>query len=164
MIKEQDLVNSVLKALHSQATEVGLPFHAIQIESGATAIGIPDIYLLIGDTACWIECKRYIPTEPDSITEKGTSTRTVTFDGIARYRPGQRIMLERIARHNQHAITLCISQYMDVYFYKHTGKATDYDALHLNKVKGVTLPYALQTLCDALQIDYFAYRDREYEH
>lgn len=160
MIKEQDLVNSVLKALHSQATEVGLPFHAIQIESGATAIGIPDIYLLIGDTACWIECKRYIPTEPEGLTEKGSSTRTVVFDGIARYRPGQRIMLERFARHNQHALTLCISQYMDVYFYKHTGKSTDYDALCLNNVKGVTLPYALQSLCDALHIDYFAYRDQ----
>lgn len=161
MIKEQELVDSVLKAMHSQAVDVGIPFHAIQIESGATAIGIPDLFVLIGNTSCWIECKRLISKEPDSVTDRIGHTRTVPFDGIANYRPGQLITLERFARHHQNAFTLCITQYMDVYFYKHDGKTkhTDYGTLHVNKAKGVTLPYALQLLCDHLHIDYFAYRD-----
>lgn len=64
-----------------------------RIESHETGRGIPDIYVIIGNQALWIELKRV----------HKPSSRYITIP----WRPGQQAWLTDVVKRGQEAITLC---------------------------------------------------------
>lgn len=152
---EQQLVADMLRVLRTQAKEHHVPFDYFQIESGATAIGIPDLFIMLGNKGMWVECKRFIP-EYQYKTGLDASARTVKMRGSVLFRPGQARMLSKLARYSENVALCVLTVYNDIYVHRWGKEDNHYDAgsaRYMLNVKGVTQNYVLEQFCDALGID-----------
>lgn len=149
ILTEQSLVNKVLYYMRKQAMNVPEPFKAVQIESGATAIGIPDVLVFYKQVTIWLECKK--------VFAKAVSISDYAFNAKAvhvKIRPGQLRMLHLLHQHRSPAFLCCITEYMDVAFVS----ACDLPENCLGEItvsaRFYTLPYMLKGLTCALTDDY----------
>lgn len=109
---EQDLVNYFIDKIKRCARAEGIPCECIQIETGATAIGVPDALLFLGHFTFWIEFKRM----------KGQTSRASVHDtaknvgGHLKFQPGQLRMLHRLIAHGEKAFVCAITESQDAMF------------------------------------------------
>lgn len=99
---EQDLVNMFIDGMRRNARADGVPIRFVQIESGATAIGIPDLLMFFAGQMYWIECKR-----------GKVCNSTERFTGSIKFRPGQLHFLRSLLAHNEKAFILVLSPESD---------------------------------------------------
>ena len=152
---EQQLVTDMLRALKNQAMRRHVSFDYFQIESGATAIGIPDLFIMLGGKGLWVECKRF---HSDWNLEKGVkSSRTVKFEGSVLFRPGQARMMTKLHQHGENVALCAISEYGDVWVHKWGSDEHDYNAenarYHIYHKDAVYQTHVLDAFCTALRVD-----------
>lgn len=58
---EQDFVNEWLKYVKSACAKAKIPEHHMQIETGGTEVGVPDLFVMYGTRGIWLEAKRARP-------------------------------------------------------------------------------------------------------
>lgn len=153
--QEQQLVNDMLRVLKNQAIQYKVPFDYFQIESGATAIGIPDLFVMLGNKGIWIECKR-LQTERN--LEKGiNSSRTVNIDGSVLFRPGQARMMTKLVQHGEQVALCVLTVYGDVWLHRWGTDEHDYQAetarYFIHGKKAVYQSYTLDMFCSVLGVD-----------
>lgn len=109
---EQDLVNYFIDKIKRCARAENIPCDFIQIETGATAIGVPDALMFLGNFTFWIEFKRM----------KGQTSRASVHDtaknvgGHLKFQPGQLRMLHRLIDHGEKAFVCAITESQDAMF------------------------------------------------
>lgn len=109
---EQDLVNYFIDKIKRCARAEGIPCEFLQIETGATAIGVPDALMFLGNFTFWIEFKRM----------KGQTSRASVYDtaknvgGHLKFQPGQLRMLHRLIDHGEKAFICAITESQDAMF------------------------------------------------
>ena len=109
---EQDLVNYFIDKIKRCARAENIPCEFIQIETGATAIGVPDALMFLGNFTFWIEFKRM----------KGQTSRASVHDtaknvgGHLKFQPGQLRMLHRLTDHGEKAFVCAITESQDAMF------------------------------------------------
>ena len=109
---EQDLVNYFIDKVKRCARAEGIPCDFVQIETGATAIGVPDALMFLGNFTFWIEFKKM----------KGQTSRASVHDtaknvgGHLKFQPGQLRMLHRLIDHNEKAFVCAITESQDAMF------------------------------------------------
>lgn len=110
-MSEQDEVNDLIKLLEKKASLERIPFTCFQIETGHTRLGVPDLFMCIGDKSIWIECK-YIKSRDLTIYFQPMQIRTI----------------KRLVQHKQKAIVLVIKegQYLIVPAWKLDSSRLDY--------------------------------------
>ena len=151
---EQQLVNDLLRVLKNQAKQYKIPFDYFQIESGATAIGIPDLFVMLGDKGMWIECKRL---QTDRNLEVGiNSARVINFEGSVVFRPGQARMMNKLVAHGEQVGLCVLSEYGDIWLHRWGTDEHDYQAetarYFIHSKKAVYQTYALDMFATALGI------------
>lgn len=131
-LTEQKAVNLWIQSLKSQCRTAHIPCTVWQIETGGTQIGVPDLFVMLGDVCCWIECK-------------------FTNGWTGHFRPGQKRALALLRQHKQHALVALIDKGMCVWYLKPEG---DLDSSTIDaKGKFYDLPDILKGLQDFLQGD-----------
>lgn len=114
---EQELVNYFIEKIKRCARAESVPCDFVQIETGATAIGIPDALMFLGPYTFWIEFKRM------RITQDGLSVQNKSKNvcGRIKFRPGQLRMLHKLNDHNSKAFICAITENQDC-MYIHPDK------------------------------------------
>lgn len=106
---EQELVNEFIETIKKHAIKEGVQCSFTQIESGATAIGIPDLLMFLDNKLYWIEVKR-LKTQGNSCS-KGNSIST--FVGEIKFRPGQVRFLHKLYNARERVFVLALTEYLD---------------------------------------------------
>ena len=109
---EQDLVNYFIEKIQRCARTENIPCDFIQIETGATAIGIPDALMFIGNLTFWIEFKR-LTLLNGSVNLQNKSSN---INGRIKFRPGQLRTLHRLNGHSERAFVCAITESQDAVF------------------------------------------------
>ena len=107
---EQDLVNYFIDKIKRCARAETIPCDFIQIETGATAIGVPDALMFLGNLTFWIEFKRM------KNTNKNVNDTAKNVEGRLKFQPGQLRMLHRLIDHNEKALVCAITESQDAMF------------------------------------------------
>lgn len=107
---EQDLVNYFIDKIKRCARAETIPCDFIQIETGATAIGVPDALMFLGNLTFWIEFKRM------KNTNKNVNDTAKNVEGRLKFQPGQLRMLHRLIDHNEKAFVCAITESQDAMF------------------------------------------------
>lgn len=105
---EQELVNSFISQIRHCALKERIPCSFVQLETGATAIGVPDAIMFLGDQMFWIEFKRL--NMGDAIVTRNIAS---SVKGSMKMRPGQARVLKKLNAHHEKAFICAITQYMD---------------------------------------------------
>lgn len=105
---EQDLVNEFMENIKRRAIRDGKQCSFTQIESGATAIGIPDLLMFFDNKLYWIEVKRL---KNVVYSNKGNSIST--FSGEIQFRPGQVRFLHKLYNAHERVFVLALTEYSD---------------------------------------------------
>lgn len=105
---EQELVNTFIDNIRKRALKEGVQCSFTQIESGATAIGIPDLLMFLDNKLYWIEVKRL---KNVSLSNKGNSI--CTFTGEIKFRPGQVRFLHKLYNAHERVFVLALTDYSD---------------------------------------------------
>ena len=109
---EQDLVNYFIDKIKRCARAESIPCDFVQIETGATAIGVPDALMFLGYSTFWIEFKRM----------KGQTSRASVHDtaknvgGHLKFQPGQLRMLHQLIDNGEKAFVCAITESQDAMF------------------------------------------------
>lgn len=103
---EQDLVNAFIEKVKKCANSEGVSCSFTQLETGATAIGVPDLLMFLGQDMYWIECKRTQVPVYDS--------NSGLYSGEIKFRPGQVRFLKKLYNAKEKAFVLVLTEYMDV--------------------------------------------------
>ena len=104
---EQDLVNMFIDIMKRKAREDKKPIHFVQLETGATAIGVPDLLMFFNNQMYWIECKRC------KLPPSSTVTSAPAFTGTIVFQPGQVRFLHRLLAHGEKPFVLVLSEGCD---------------------------------------------------
>ena len=107
---EQDLVNYFIDKIKRCARAENIPCDFIQIETGATAIGVPDALMFLGNLTFWIEFKRM--KNPN----KNVNETAKNVEGRLKFQPGQLRMLHRLIDHSEKAFVCAITESQDAMF------------------------------------------------
>lgn len=109
---EQDLVNYFIDKIKRCARAENIPCDFIQIETGATAIGVPDALMFLGNLTFWIEFKRM------KVKNFGASVYNTVknVSGHLKFQPGQLRMLHRLIDHSEKAFVCAITESQDAMF------------------------------------------------
>ena len=109
---EQDLVNYFIAKIKRCARAENIPCDFIQIETGATAIGVPDALMFLGNLTFWIEFKRM------KVHNFGASVYNTAknVSGRLKFQPGQLRMLHRLIDHSEKAFVCAITESQDAMF------------------------------------------------
>lgn len=109
---EQDLVNYFIDKIKRCARAENMPCDFIQIETGATAIGVPDALMFLGNLTFWIEFKRM------KVHNFGSSVYSTVKNvaGWMKFQPGQLRMLHRLIDHSEKAFVCAITESQDAMF------------------------------------------------
>ena len=107
---EQDLVNYFIDKIKRCARAENIPCDFIQIETGATAIGVPDALMFLGNLTFWIEFKRI--KNPN----KNVNEMAKNVEGRLKFRPGQLRMLHHLIDHSEKAFVCAITESQDAMF------------------------------------------------
>lgn len=103
---EQELVNSFIEMIKKRAREDGKACSFTQLETGATAIGVPDLLMFFDEDMYWIECKRIqSPLHDRNMGE---------YTGEIKFRPGQVRFLKKLYNAKEKAFVLALTEYLDV--------------------------------------------------
>ena len=105
---EQDLVNDFIENIRKRALREGTQCSFTQIESGATAIGIPDLLMFLDNKLYWIEVKRL---KNVAFANKGNAI--CTFTGEIQFRPGQVRFLHKLYNAHERVFVLALTEYSD---------------------------------------------------
>lgn len=103
---EQELVNAFIEKIKKKASVEGVSCSFTQLETGATAIGVPDLLMFLGQDMYWIECKRVQAPVHDN--------NTGTYIGEIKFRPGQLRFLKKLYNAKEKAFVLALTEYLDV--------------------------------------------------
>lgn len=106
---EQDLVNTFIDNIRKRAIKEGTQCSFTQVESGATAIGLPDLLMFLDNKLYWIEVKRL---KNVSFSNKGNAIST--FSGEVHFRPGQVRFLHKLYNARERVFVLALTEYSDV--------------------------------------------------
>lgn len=109
---EQELVNYFIDKIKRCARAENIPCDFIQIETGATSIGVPDALMFIGNLTFWIEFKRIKLIN----CGVGVQNKAKNVAGYLKFQPGQLRMLHRLNAHNEKAFVCAITESQDVMF------------------------------------------------
>ena len=109
---EQDLVNYFIDKIKRCARAENIPCDFIQIETGATAIGVPDALMFLGNLTFWIEFKRM---KVHNFVASVYSTAKNVSGGL-KLQPGQLRMLHRLIDHSEKAFVCAITESQDAMF------------------------------------------------
>ena len=109
---EQDLVNYFIDKIKRCARAENIPCDFIQIETGATAIGVPDALMILGNLTFWIEFKRM--KVHNFCASVYNTTKNVA--GCLKFQPGQLRMLYRLIDHSEKAFVCAITESQDAMF------------------------------------------------
>ena len=107
---EQDLVNYFIDKIKRCARTENIPCDFIQIETGATAIGVPDALMFLGNLTFWIEFKRI--KNPN----KNVNEMAKNVEGHLKFQPGQLRMLHRLIDHSEKAFVCAVTESQDAMF------------------------------------------------
>lgn len=103
---EQDLVNAFIEKIKKCANSEGVSCSFTQLETGATAIGVPDLLMFLGPDLFWIECKR---TKVHAYNKNSGM-----YIGEIKFRPGQVRFLKKLYNAKEKAFVLVLTEYLDV--------------------------------------------------
>lgn len=103
---EQDLVNMFIDIMKRKAKVDGKAISFTQIETGSTAIGVPDLLMFYDGQMYWIEAKR-------QIGNIDMSTHGTKFNGIIKFRPGQVRFLHKLLSNGEKPFVLVLSESCD---------------------------------------------------
>ena len=109
---EQDLVNYYIDKIKRCARAENISCDFVQIETGATAIGIPDALMFLGPYTFWIEFKR-MQTWGNAMV---VQNKAKNIKGKLKFRPGQLRMLHRLTEHNEKAFVCALSESQDAIY------------------------------------------------
>jgi len=114
---EQELVNYYIDKIKRCARSDGIACDVVQIETGATAIGVPDALMFIGNLTFWVEFKRM------KIGNNGLSVQNMSKNvcGRIKFQPGQLRMLHRLNAHSEKAFICALTESQDA-MYIHPDK------------------------------------------
>lgn len=104
---EQELVNMFIDIMKRKAREDKKPIHFVQLETGATAIGVPDLLMFFDNQMYWIECKRC------KLPMSSNVTSVPVFSGSIVFRPGQVRFLHRLLDCGEKVFVLVLSEGCD---------------------------------------------------
>lgn len=104
---EQELVNEFIAMFERNALRDKKQCSFTQIESGATAIGIPDLLLFYDGAMYWIECKVLR-------SKVAGQTTMCKFTGDIHFRPGQLRFLRKLLAAKEKAFILVLTEFLDV--------------------------------------------------
>lgn len=107
---EQDLVNYFIDKIKRCARAENITCDFIQIETGATAIGVPDALMFLGNLTFWIEFKKM--KNPN----KNVNDTAKNVEGRLKFQPGQLRMLHRLIDHSEKAFVCAITESQDAMF------------------------------------------------
>ena len=109
---EQDLVNYFVDKIKRCARAENIPCDFIQIETGATAIGVPDALMFLGNLTFWIEFKRM------NVHNFGASVYNTAknVSGRLKFQPAQLRTLHRLIDHSEKAFVCAITESQDAMF------------------------------------------------
>ena len=107
---EQDLVNYFIDKIKRCARTENIPCDFIQIETGATAIGVPDALMFLGNLTFWVEFKRM------KNPSKNVNDTAKNVEGRLKFQPGQLRMLHRLIDHSEKAFVCAITESQDAMF------------------------------------------------
>ena len=105
---EQELVNTFIENIRKRALKEGVQCSFTQIESGATAIGIPDLLMFLDNKLYWIEVKRL-----KNVTYANKGNAICTFTGEIQFRPGQVRFLHKLYNAHERVFVLALTEYSD---------------------------------------------------
>ena len=109
---EQTLVNYFIDKIKRCARAENISCDFVQIETGATAIGVPDALMFIGDLTFWIEFKRMKLLN----NGVGVMNKAKNINGRLKFQPGQLRMLHRLNEHSEKAFVCAITESQDAMF------------------------------------------------
>lgn len=102
---EQDLVNAFIENITKCANADGKSCKFVQIETGATAIGVPDLLMFYNHKLYWIEAKRFRCAPKQGKEEN--------YIGEVVFRPGQLRFLRRLYNARENVFVLALTEWMD---------------------------------------------------
>lgn len=105
---EQELVNEFIENIRKRALREGTQCSFTQVESGATAIGLPDLLMFLDNKLYWIEVKRL---KNVAFSNKGNAIST--FTGEIHFRPGQVRFLHKLYNAHERVFVLALTEYSD---------------------------------------------------
>ena len=103
---EQTLVNSFIAMMKKNAKNEKIPCSFSQLETGATAIGVPDLIMFFDHKTYWIECKRLY-------SDHVARSNIAKFKGVIKFRPGQARFLHNLQNNGEKAFILVLTDYLD---------------------------------------------------
>ncbi len=104
---EQDLVNMFIDIMKRKAKQDGKAISFTQIETGSTAIGVPDLMMFYDNQMYWIEAKR------SKLRANSCTSNNVLFTGTIQFRPGQVRFLHKLLSNGEKAFVLVLSEGCD---------------------------------------------------
>ena len=103
---EQDLVNMFIDLMKRKAKADGKAISFTQLETGSTAIGVPDLLMFYDNQMYWIECKRMVGAID-------MTTHSTIFNGVIKFRPGQVRFLHKLLANGEKPFVLVLSESCD---------------------------------------------------
>lgn len=104
---EQDLVNMFIDIMKRKAKQDGKAISFTQIETGSTAIGVPDLMMFYDNQMYWIEAKRI------KLRAESCCGNNVLFTGTIQFRPGQVRFLHKLLFNGEKPFVLVLSEGCD---------------------------------------------------
>ena len=102
---EQELVNSFIDKIKACAKADNKQCSFTQLETGATAIGVPDLLMFYDNSLYWIEAKRFRCPPKTRNTNK--------YRGELVFRPGQLRFLQKLYQAKEKVFILALTEWMD---------------------------------------------------
>lgn len=132
---EQDLVNMFIDIMKRKAKQDGKAISFTQLETGSTAIGVPDLIMFYDNQMYWIEAKR------TKIREKSiSSVGTVEFADTIKFRPGQVRFLKKLLANGEKPFVLVLSESCDCCVVPVSDLPLNCESVYTVHHKGVAYP------------------------